>query len=38
MYTESGEVTDEETADFLRGFMQEFRTHVERVPTVIPRS
>jgi chromate reductase len=32
-----GEVTDESTADFLRGFMEEFRTHTERVLTVIPR-
>jgi chromate reductase len=38
VYTESGEVTDEETAEFLRNFMLEFRTHVERVLTVIPRS
>ena len=33
-----GEVTDDSTAGFLRGFMQEFRTHTERVLTVIPRS
>jgi chromate reductase, NAD(P)H dehydrogenase (quinone) len=38
VYTETGDVTDEETAGFLRGFMQEFRIHVERVLTVIPRS
>jgi chromate reductase, NAD(P)H dehydrogenase (quinone) len=37
MYAASGEVTDESTADFLRTFMQEFRTHIERVLTVIPR-
>ena len=36
-YDESGECTDEETAGFLRAFMQEFRIHVERVLTVIPR-
>lgn len=36
-YDESGECTDEETAGFLRGFMEEFRVHVERVLTVIPR-
>ncbi|HTW13511.1 MAG TPA: NADPH-dependent FMN reductase [Nocardioides sp.] len=36
-YAASGEVTDEATADFLRTFMQEFRTHIERVLTVIPR-
>jgi chromate reductase len=38
VYAESGEVTDEETAGFLRNFMQEFRIHVERVLTVIPRA
>jgi chromate reductase, NAD(P)H dehydrogenase (quinone) len=38
VYAESGEVTDEETAGFLRNFMQEFRIHVERVLTVIPRT
>ena len=37
IYAESGEVSDEETAGFLRNFMQEFRTHVVRVLTVIPR-
>lgn len=37
MYAESGEVTDEDTAAFLRTFMQEFHTHIERVLTVIPR-
>ncbi|UZN03871.1 NADPH-dependent FMN reductase [Cellulomonas sp. S1-8] len=36
-YTDSGEVTDEETAVFLRAFMREFHTHVERVLTVLPR-
>ena len=30
-------MSDEETAGFLRNFMQEFRTHVVRVLTVIPR-
>ncbi|MFC7359847.1 NADPH-dependent FMN reductase [Nocardioides astragali] len=38
MYAESGEVSDDETAGFLRNFMQEFRTHVERVLTVLPRT
>jgi chromate reductase, NAD(P)H dehydrogenase (quinone) len=38
VYADSGEVTDEETAGFLRNFMQEFRIHVERVLTVIPRT
>ena len=37
-YTDSGEITDEETAEFLCGFMQEFRIYVERVLTVIRRS
>ncbi|GIG41664.1 NADPH-dependent FMN reductase [Cellulomonas phragmiteti] len=37
VYTDSGEVTDEDTAAFLRDFMAEFRTHVERVLTVLPR-
>ena len=38
LITESGEVTDETTAAFLRDFMEDFRTHTERVLTVIPRS
>jgi chromate reductase len=38
VYTESGEVTDADTADFLRSFMLEFRIHLERVLTVIPRT
>lgn len=37
VYTEDGEVTDEDTKAFLRGFMEEFRAHVERVLTVLPR-
>lgn len=37
VYGEDGEVKDEDTAAFLRGFMQEFRDHVERVLTVLPR-
>lgn len=37
VYGANGEVHDEETAGFLRGFMEEFSTHVERVLTVIPR-
>jgi chromate reductase len=36
-YGPDGEVTDESTAEFLRRFMEEFRTHTERVLTVIPR-
>lgn len=37
VFTDDGEVTDESTAEVLRAFMQDFRTHVERVLTVIPR-
>ena len=37
LVTDDGEVTDESTADFLSGFMQEFRDHIERVLTVLPR-
>jgi chromate reductase len=37
LFTEDGEVTDESTEAFLRDFMGEFRTHIERVLTVIPR-
>lgn len=38
MFSDSGECRDEGTAAFLREFMQEFRTHIERVLTVIPRN
>jgi chromate reductase len=37
LFTEDGEVTDESTAAFLTDFMQEFRDHIERVLTVLPR-
>lgn len=37
LITEDGEVTNEGTAEFLAAFMQEFRDHVERVLTVLPR-
>jgi chromate reductase, NAD(P)H dehydrogenase (quinone) len=37
LFTDDGEVTDESTAQFLADFMQEFRDHVERVLTVLPR-
>lgn len=37
VFGESGEVADDTTATFLRAFMQEFRIHIERVLTVIPR-
>jgi chromate reductase len=30
-------VLDESTAAFLKGYMAEFRDHVERVLTVLPR-
>ena len=36
-FTPDGEVTDESTAAFLRDFMAEFREHLVRVLTVIPR-
>lgn len=38
VYLASGEVTDESSKEFLRTYMQEFRDHVERVLTVLPRS
>jgi chromate reductase len=38
VFTDSGEVTDDSTATFLRDFMREFRAHIERVLTVLPRS
>ena len=38
VFTDDGEVTNEDTATFLRGFMSEFRDHVARVLTVLPRS
>jgi chromate reductase len=38
LFTDDGEVTDESTAAFLADFMQEFRDHIERVLTVLPRS
>ncbi len=37
LFTDDGEVTDESTARFLGDFLQEFRDHVERVLTVLPR-
>src|SRR3954447_15158067 len=38
VFTSEGEVTNDATASFLSSFMSEFRTHIERVLTVIPRS
>ena len=37
VFTDDGEVNDESTAAFLSDFMAEFRTHVVRVLTVLPR-
>ena len=36
LFTDDGEVTDENVAQFLRDFMHEFRNFVERVLTVLP--
>ena len=38
LFTDQGEVTDETTRGFLSDFMTEFRTHIERVLTVLPRT
>ena len=38
VFTDDGEVTNDATATFLRDFMSEFRDHVTRVLTVLPRS
>jgi chromate reductase len=37
VFTSEGEVTDKNTERFLRDFMEEFRDHVVRVLTVLPR-
>jgi chromate reductase len=37
LITDGGEISDESTAAFLGDFMREFRNHVERVLTVLPR-
>jgi len=37
VFTNEGEVTNDATASFLSSFISEFRTHIERVLTVIPR-
>jgi chromate reductase len=37
VFTDDGEVTNDATAAFLSSFMEEFRTHLARVLTVIPR-
>jgi chromate reductase, NAD(P)H dehydrogenase (quinone) len=36
-FREDGEVIDESTANFLKDYMEEFRDHVVRVLTVLPR-
>ena len=36
-FSDDGEVSDETTAAFLRDYMIEFRDHVQRVLTVLPR-
>jgi chromate reductase len=36
-FREDGEVIDESTANFLKDYMAEFRDHVVRVLTVLPR-
>lgn len=38
VFAEDGAVSDAGTEEFLRGFMAEFRDHVERVLTVLPRT
>jgi len=37
LFTDDGDVTDESTAAFLAEFMKEFRDHMHRVLTVLPR-
>ena len=37
LFTESGEVTDENVAQFLKDYMDEFRKFITRVVTVLPR-
>jgi chromate reductase len=38
LITDEGEVTVEDTREFLRGFMEEFHAFIARVYTVLPRS
>jgi chromate reductase len=38
IYSDDGSVSDESTARFLGKYMQEFRDHIDRVLTVLPRS
>ena len=37
VFKEDGEVTSESTRDFLTNYLEEFRTHLVRVLTVLPR-
>lgn len=37
IYGDDGSVSDDSTAQFLRKYMQEFRDHIQRVLTVLPR-
>ncbi len=38
VFQDDGTITNEGTEEFLRGFMAEFREHIERVLTVLPRN
>ena len=38
VFSPDGDVTDDRTAEFLRGYMSDFRDHLARVLTVLPRS
>jgi chromate reductase len=37
LFRGEGQVTDESTVTFLANYMQEFRDHIARVLTVLPR-
>ena len=37
MFRDDGEVTDGSTEEFLRAYMQEFRTYIGMALTVLPR-
>ncbi|HET8615948.1 MAG TPA: hypothetical protein VFL94_10515 [Actinomycetales bacterium] len=38
VFADDGEVSNESTAEFVRSCMTEFRHHIERVLTVLPRA
>jgi len=38
VFQDDGTVTNESTAEFLRAFMNEFREHIQRVRTVLPKN